>query len=148
MTVEVEVDVVAGGAPPKPLKRPLLVAGAVVVDAVAGAVLLAPPRPISPPAGGAAVVEGLLNRPEEVVAGAEVLGVLKRLDDVVGAVVEGWLLGVVPRGANKGAFAGCESGLLLLGVGALSPLNIPLEAVPPPNRFPPAGACAGFEVEG
>jgi hypothetical protein len=157
--VEVDVEVVAPLGPPKPPEpprppnRPVVVAGAVAVVVVVGAVDFWPPRPPrlpnNPP--GAEVV-GALKKPDDVVAGPAVVEGVKLGPVVDGVVVEACVLGVVPVGLKlKGAFAGWVPGVLLLVVGALTPLNMLLVGfggpVPPSPAEPKRpGVCAGFEV--
>lgn len=122
-----EVELVLAGGFPKLPKRLLLGADAVVGAAVEvlGAVLLAPPRPNSPPVAGVEV--GFPNRPEGVVAGAVVE------DCVLGVLAEGVL---APPNINDGfgVAAAVVEGFGwpelagLLEVGLLRPANIP----PPP----------------
>jgi hypothetical protein len=148
----VDVEVLAVVVPPKPPpNRPVVVAGAVAVVVVVEAVDFWPPRPLRlPNKPPGAEVGGLLNRPDEVVTGPEVVEGVKLSAVVDGAVVEACVLGVVPVGLKLiGAFAGCVSGVVLLGVGLLRLLNMlvfgaPVPPSPPaPNRL---GVCAGFEV--
>lgn len=150
------VEVVAAGFAPNEPKGPGVVDGAVAAGVeVVGAVVFWPPRPPRPlnnPELDDAEVVGVLKRPDEVVAGPGVVEGAKLDADVDGAVVEACVLGVLPGGLKLiGAFVGCVSGVVLLGVGGFSPLKmlpVVFDAALPPSAplLNRPEVCAGFEV--